>query len=322
MCGICSLSASALICSYQILKFQTPDRKGSPGRARFSKAYGGAHASGAGAKIAQHAQAGEDGQDLDSQRHSSENVPGAEGAASNNSLSSSLQRAGLEDNNDEQEFSDPQRSHIFDGEHKPGRNPSFILADVIDPLARPYIEVQGPENILASPSAETGWYTSLALERIRAVVGVRFHKLHTEGRSATAQEVADAVAMVSLRQARNFTAAAAVGGRVSPTNNRELPAVSRSTGVYVSHIRRSPVLFDPKAMAGEADRGCTGVNIPVVESAVKEGDAVDTPENGDDATAVASHLEEAEDAEMYDGEASPPYWLQSLHCRRRRFDGV
>lgn len=101
---------------------------------------------------------------------------------------------------------EPLKSHIFDGEHIPGRNPTFMLMDVTDPIAREYIDVAGEGYTLSRPTPETGWYTTEALERIRTVVSARFHVLFEEGRPATRAEVNEALAPLNVRQANRAAA--------------------------------------------------------------------------------------------------------------------
>ncbi|CAO1620593.1 unnamed protein product [Parajaminaea phylloscopi] len=273
---------------YQILKFQTPDKQASPGRARFSKAYGGAHASGAGERMARNAQAA----------HEDENHPRESGDAD---VGSGTEGALVADTveNSGPAYSEPRQDHLFDGEHKPGRNPTFILADVTDPLARPYIEAKGPGNVLANPSTETGWFTSIALERIKAVVGVRFHTLHAEGRPATQLEVREALTLLQQRQLRLATnAAASEGGHAAASHTA---VAEREQLEFLS-------LEPPARLSAGDDIAHDEANLP--DSGIgrdREGLSPDRTEDamhGDDQQASAIEGGQAVDSDM--GGVSPP----------------
>lgn len=208
--------------SYQKVAFQLPT-SAIKGRGAFKSAYGGAHASGSGATTARKAQMREEaGTEVGTVIGGETNDTAAAAAAPPNDGRGRGSSSGH----------DERQSHIFDGKRLELTSATFLLTDIIDEVAQPYIGADGPENLLDQPTGETGWYTALAWERIKAVVGIRFRKLVDERRPATNEEVEEVVAAVQHRadyrtrgdrrttpgedMSAEFDGGSAAGGSTSP----------------------------------------------------------------------------------------------------------
>ncbi|TFY80278.1 hypothetical protein EWM64_g3735 [Hericium alpestre] len=80
---------------------------------------------------------------------------------------------------------DERRSHIFDGQTITSETAAFQLCDITDPLLKEMIESE--EEVRESSNERDGWYTTHALERIKAVLRFKFFSL-LEGHVATDEE--------------------------------------------------------------------------------------------------------------------------------------
>lgn len=90
-------------------------------------------------------------------------------------------------------------SHIFDGVTPFPTLNSFMLIDITDEIARPYIDATGPQALRDKPDDVSGWYTAEQWEKIRIVLQLRFHFLANQGIPAPAEKCAAAVALVEAR---------------------------------------------------------------------------------------------------------------------------
>ncbi|PWN94146.1 hypothetical protein FA10DRAFT_264720 [Acaromyces ingoldii] len=90
-------------------------------------------------------------------------------------------------------------SHIFDGVTPFPTLNSFMLIDITDEIARPYIDATGPQALRDKPDDVSGWYTAEQWEKIRTVLQLRFHFLANQGIPAPAEKCAAAVALVEAR---------------------------------------------------------------------------------------------------------------------------
>lgn len=168
----------ALAHSYQKISFQIPSSTTQKGRGSFKTAYGGAHNSSTGAQTAakqQAAQAADDEEDDEAETASPS--PAAAPAPATH-------------------------AHKFDGETINRTTGTFTLCDIVDPLVQPYILAEGQDNILDQPTAETGWYTPEAFERIKIAVGVRYRHLMEHGIPAKREDVWKAVEGLVMRKAQ------------------------------------------------------------------------------------------------------------------------
>lgn len=169
---------------YQKVSFQLPTATSHKGKGSFKAAYGGAHHSGAGAHTARQAQAVESG--------------GREQASPDDDTEAAETQTERQPTT-----TDTRDSHKFDGETLNRSTGTFTLCDIVDPLVQPYILAEGPENILDRPTAETGWYTGEAFERIKTAVGVRYrHLLEHNGTPATREDVWKAIEGMVTRKAQ------------------------------------------------------------------------------------------------------------------------
>jgi len=80
---------------------------------------------------------------------------------------------------------DDRRSHIFDGVALSSETAAFQLCDITDPMLKRMIEEE--DDIRESCNERDGWFTSRALERIKAVLRHKFFAL-LEGYVATDEE--------------------------------------------------------------------------------------------------------------------------------------
>ncbi|KAH9981862.1 RNA polymerase III transcription factor IIIC subunit-domain-containing protein [Russula compacta] len=85
----------------------------------------------------------------------------------------------------EQARDDRRSSHIFDGVTLSSETAAFQLCDIIDPMLKRMIDEE--EDIRESCNERDGWFTSRALERIKAVLRHKFFAL-LEGYVATDEE--------------------------------------------------------------------------------------------------------------------------------------
>ncbi|KAI9508648.1 RNA polymerase III transcription factor IIIC subunit-domain-containing protein [Russula earlei] len=80
---------------------------------------------------------------------------------------------------------DDRRSHIFDGVTLSSETAAFQLCDITDPMLKRMIDEE--DDIRESCNERDGWFTSRALERIKAVLRHKFFAL-LEGYVATDEE--------------------------------------------------------------------------------------------------------------------------------------
>ncbi|CAO1612980.1 unnamed protein product [Sympodiomycopsis kandeliae] len=174
---------------YQKLSFQIPTSTGQKGKGSFKAAYGGAHSVGTAALTSKKNTTSNDGHAIDQDDETS-------ASAERNERSGSPPPPPAP-------TVEPRNSHKFDGETLNRTTGTFTLCDIVDPVVQPYILAEGSDNILPFPTAETGWYTGEAFERIRVAVGVRYRYLFEhDGQAAPREDVWKAVENLLQRKAQ------------------------------------------------------------------------------------------------------------------------
>ncbi|KAJ3993157.1 RNA polymerase III transcription factor IIIC subunit-domain-containing protein [Lentinula boryana] len=76
-------------------------------------------------------------------------------------------------------------SHVFDGINLTKETAAFQLCDITDPMLKEMIE--DPDDVREACDERDGWYSTHALERIKAVLRLKFFSL-LDGRPATEEE--------------------------------------------------------------------------------------------------------------------------------------
>ncbi|KAJ3741357.1 RNA polymerase III transcription factor IIIC subunit-domain-containing protein [Lentinula detonsa] len=76
-------------------------------------------------------------------------------------------------------------SHVFDGVNLTKETAAFQLCDITDPMLKEMIE--DPDDVREACDERDGWYSTHALERIKAVLRLKFFSL-LDGRPATEEE--------------------------------------------------------------------------------------------------------------------------------------
>ncbi|KAI5125023.1 hypothetical protein M0805_007447 [Coniferiporia weirii] len=84
-----------------------------------------------------------------------------------------------------EQIEDEPPSHIFDGIHLTKETAAYQLCDIVDPMLKEMIEDK--ENVRDECNERDGWYTTHALERIKAVLRHKFFSL-LEGHIASEEE--------------------------------------------------------------------------------------------------------------------------------------
>lgn len=157
-----------------------PSSTGQKGKGSFKAAYGGAHSSGAGAQTAA--------------KQARASI--ADGAGSDEAN----EDAEPEEVDSATNIVPAAQAHKFDGETLNRTTGTFTLCDIVDPVVQPYILAEGPKNLLSYPTAETGWYTGEAFERIKTAVGVRYRHLLEHGTPAKREDVWKAIEGLVMRK--------------------------------------------------------------------------------------------------------------------------
>ncbi|KAF9076381.1 RNA polymerase III transcription factor IIIC subunit-domain-containing protein [Rhodocollybia butyracea] len=98
-------------------------------------------------------------------------------------------------------------SHIFDGVNLTKETAAFQLCDITDPMLKKLIE--DPDDLREVCDERDGWYTTHALERIKAVLRLKFFSL-LDGRPATEEEC-----QAVLEQAETETSKAIISSRAA-----------------------------------------------------------------------------------------------------------
>ena len=80
---------------------------------------------------------------------------------------------------------DSRTSHTFDGVNLTKETAAFQLCDITDPMLKEMID--DPDNVRDVCDERDGWYSAHALERIKAVLRLKFFSL-LDGRPATEEE--------------------------------------------------------------------------------------------------------------------------------------